>query len=128
MLMAPGRSFSRRIVRRTRSWATQATPRPPHAPRSARATVLLPEPELPRMTISRVLSDPVATWLILERPRASGWPAAGGRRPDGIFAARAWTGRLHLDEQVRRPADAGPARRAPRGPGASHPRPSRRGA
>lgn len=53
MLAAPGRSFSFRIIRRMRSWDTHATPRP-QVSRSAFAAVLLPEPEFPRKTMSRV--------------------------------------------------------------------------
>jgi hypothetical protein len=60
MFPAPGRSLSLRMTRRgMRSWETQAISGP-QAAHSALATVLLPDPELPRRTTSRVCPDPTA--------------------------------------------------------------------
>ena len=50
-----------------RSWETQARPRP-YASRSMAATVLLPDPEFPRTTMSRVPCEPIAMPMILGRP------------------------------------------------------------
>ncbi len=67
MCTPPGRSFSFRMIRLIRSWETQARPRP-YASRSMAATVLLPDPEFPRTTMSRVPCEPVAMPMILGRP------------------------------------------------------------
>src|SRR5450755_391944 len=53
----PGTSRSRKMTRRRLSWLTRAMPRPCRA-RTAAATELLPDPEFPRKTISRVDSPP----------------------------------------------------------------------
>src|ERR1700684_820993 len=86
MLTPRGRSFSLRMMRLIRSWDTQARPRP-YASRSAWDTVLLPEPEFPRRTMSFVWSEPDRHVCQLAPARAGLAAAApslgqrGGLRP-----------------------------------------------
>src|SRR6266508_4468778 len=58
MLMPKATSCSRSTIRRRWSCSTHATPRPRRT-RSSRAVVLLPDPEFPRSTTSRVPACPV---------------------------------------------------------------------
>jgi hypothetical protein len=111
MLTPPGTSFSLRMMRLIRSCDTQARPRP-YASRSAWDTLLLPEPEYPRRTMSVVWSEPTVMPVSLprlapaSRPPRRRWASAtaSGRsdRYSSVSSYPGWPVRLAISSPIAR--------------------------